>query len=125
EDRERFVAEEARRIEDDNRRRQVREEAARLEEERRQADEVRRVEENAAPQADAPAEASTEEVTPASQRNAGPSSVRIVAGRPGQPPRPPRAERPSNTRPESERGAGAALRPSADRRPSGTATRPA
>ncbi len=128
EDRERFAAEEARRIEDDNRRRQVREEAARQEEERRQADEARRAEESAAPEAAPPAEPArpaAEEFVPQSQRNAGPSSVRVVAGRPGQPPRPPRAERPSNTRPESERGAGAALRPGSERRPAGTATRPA
>ena len=126
EDSQRFAAEEARRIEEDNRRRQVREEAARQEEERRQAEEARRAEEAAAPQA-AP-EPEREEFVPASQRNPGPSSVRTVAGRPGQPPRPQRSanERPSNTRPESERGAGAALRPSGDRtRPAGTAGRPA
>jgi translation initiation factor IF-2 len=145
EDRERFAAEEARRIEDDARRRQIREEAARQEEERRQAAEPEtspveapapapvaeaQPEQAAAPQA--PAEAA-EPVPPASQRNAGPSSVRVVAGRPGQPPRPPRVERPSNTRPESERGANALIRPGAagarpgapGARPSGTATRPA
>ncbi len=143
EDRERFAAEEARRIEDDARRRQIREEAARQEEERRQAVEPEaspveapapvaeaQPEQAAAPQA--PAEPA-EPVTPASQRNAGPSSVRVVAGRPGQPPRPPRVERPSNTRPESERGANALIRPGAagarpgapGARPSGTAGRPA
>ncbi|KFC68790.1 Translation initiation factor IF-2 [Devosia sp. LC5] len=143
EDRERFAAEEARRIEDDARRRQIREEAARLEEERRQAAEPEtgpaeapaaaagsQPEQASAPQA--PAEPA-EPVTPASQRNAGPSSVRVVAGRPGQPPRPPRVERPSNTRPESERGANALIRPGAagarpgapGARPSGTAGRPA
>ncbi len=143
EDRERFAAEEARRIEDDARRRQIREEAARQEEERRQAAEPEaspveapapvaeaQPEQAAAPQA--PAEPA-EPVTPASQRNAGPSSVRVVAGRPGQPPRPPRVERPSNTRPESERGANALIRPGAagarpgapGARPSGTAGRPA
>ncbi|GLQ12324.1 hypothetical protein GCM10007913_42570 [Devosia yakushimensis] len=141
EDRERFAAEEARRIEEDARRRQIREEAARQEEERRQATEAEagpvttpapvaepQPEEPAAPQAEAaPA------YTPASQRNAGPSSVRVVAGRPGQPPRPPRAERPSNTRPENERGANALIRPGTagarpgapGARPSGTAGRPA
>lgn len=137
EDKERFAAEEARRMEEDARRRQIREEAAKAEQERQ-------AEEAAAPQAEpAPAEApkaeapaaapdaaaSTEEAkpfTPASQRNAGPSSVRVVAGRPGQPPRPPRAERPSNARPESERGANAYIKPgAAGARPSGTATRPA
>lgn len=133
EDSQRFAAEEARRIEDDNRRRQIREEAARQEEERRQAEESRRAEEAAAPapEPEAPREAretreTREPFVPASQRNPGPSSVRTVAGRPGQPPRPQRAERPSNTRPESERGAGAALRPTGDRsRPAGTAGRPA
>jgi translation initiation factor IF-2 len=131
EDRERFAAEEARRIEDENRRRQVREEAARQEEERRQAEEARRAEQAApAPEPEAPRETretreTREPFVPASQRNPGPSSVRTVAGRPGQPPRPQR-ERPSNTRPEAERGAGAAVRPSGDRtRPSGSAGRPA
>ncbi|MGV8832672.1 MAG: translation initiation factor IF-2 [Devosia sp.] len=140
EDKERFVAEEARRMEDDARRRQIREEAARAEEER-QAEEAA-VEQPAAeapsatPDAAAPAaadapaqadaEADAEPSTPASQRNAGPSSVRVVAGRPGQPPRPPRAERPSNARPESERGANAYIKTgAAAARPSGTATRPA
>jgi len=136
EDKERFAAEEARRIEEDARRRQVREEAERVEQERRAVEEA-----GAAPAAqpeDAPApapEAPREEAqpyTPASQRNPGPSSVRVVAGRPGQPPRPPRTERPSNTRPESERGANALIRPgAAGARPgaaaprSGTAGRPA
>ncbi|MDF2798154.1 MAG: infB [Devosia sp.] len=139
EEQQRFAAEEARRIEEDARRRQVREEAARLEEERRRASEA--AAEAAAPEAPAPqAEAAPASapaaqpaepaapVIPASQRNPGPSSVRIVAGRPGQPPRPtrPAGDRPNpNLRPASERGAGAALRPgTANARPSGTATRP-
>ncbi|HLV83879.1 MAG TPA: translation initiation factor IF-2 [Devosia sp.] len=135
EDKERFVAEEARRMEDDARRRQIREDAARVEEERQAAESV--VEQPAAetpaaapdavaPEAAAPgADADAEPSTPASQRNAGPSSVRVVAGRPGQPPRPPRTERPSNARPESERGANAYIKTgAAAARPSGTATRP-
>ncbi len=128
EDRERFAAEEARRIEDENRRRQIREEAARQEEERRKAEEARRAEEAAAPAAQPEPEApreTREPFVPASQRNPGPRDVRVVAGRPGQQNRPQRAERPSNTRPESERGAGAALRPGSERRPAGTAGRPA
>ena len=149
EDQARFAAEEARRIEDDARRRQIREEAARAEEERRQAaNEPTPVEVSQAPAepaapvvaeaapaaAAAPAAPTARELAnaareaapavPASQRNPGPSSVRVVAGRPGQPPRQvstrPASERPNpNARPASERGAGAALRPS------GTATRPA
>jgi len=154
EDRERFQAEEARRIEEDARRRQIREEAARAEEERRQASEAEQapapVEAPAAAapaptEAPAPAAAASNAAaapadtdqpgyTPASQRNPGPSSVRVVAGRPGQPPRPPRTERPSNTRPENERGANALIKPgtagarpgAAGARPSGTAgARPA
>ncbi|MCR6671016.1 translation initiation factor IF-2 [Devosia ginsengisoli] len=142
EDKERFAAEEARRMEDDARRRQIREEAERAEEERRQAEgsapepAASEAPEAAAPQATAETEAQPEapaSYTPASQRNPGPSSVRMVAGRPGQPPRPPRVERPSNTRPESERGANALIRPGAagarpgapGTRPSGTAGRPA
>jgi translation initiation factor IF-2 len=141
EDRERFAAEEARRVEEDARRRQIREEAARQEEERRQAAEAETsVAEAPAPVAEAPAEQppapqaeAAPAYTPASQRNPGPSSVRVVAGRPGQPPRPPRAERPSNTRPENERGANALIRPGTagarpgapGARPSGTAGRPA
>ncbi|KKB08343.1 translation initiation factor IF-2 [Devosia chinhatensis] len=131
EDSQRFAAEEARRIEEDNRRRQVREEAARQEEERRQADEARRAEEAAqssAPQAEP--EPPREEFVPASQRNPGPSSVRTVAGRPGQSARPQRrderpagrpgegerpGQRPANTRPTGTAGA----------RPAGTAGRPA
>ncbi|SEP59181.1 bacterial translation initiation factor 2 (bIF-2) [Devosia sp. YR412] len=163
EDQERFAAEEARRIEEDARRREIREEAERAEEARRQAEApapkaapaaeapaaaapTSAPVESAAP-AEAPAAAATtseaapssepsEGFTPASQRNAGPSSVRVVAGRPGQPPRPPRVERPSNTRPESERGANAFIKPGAagapgarpgapGARPSGTAGRPA
>jgi translation initiation factor IF-2 len=139
EDKERFAAEEARRMEEDARRRQVREDAERAEEERRRAEAespeasapapVEAAPETAAePQAEAPSS-----YTPASQRNPGPSSVRVVAGRPGQPPRPPRAERPSNTRPENERGANALIRPGTagarpgapGARPSGTAGRPA
>ena len=84
EDKERFAAEEARRIEEDNRRRQIREEAARAEEERRQAEEARRAEEAAASTRPEP-EQPREEFVPASQRNPGPSTVRTVAGRPGQP----------------------------------------
>ena len=146
EDKERFAAEEARRIEEDARRRQIREEAARAEQERQAAEAA--VEQPAAEAPAAPVEASqpeaapsnaapaapaaetapvanAEPVTPASQRNAGPSSVRVVAGRPGQPPRPPRVERPSNARPESERGANAYIKTgAAAARPSGTATRP-
>ena len=123
EDRERFAAEEARRIEEDNRRRQVREEAARQEEERRKADEARRAEEEAARQAEP--EPQREEFVPASQRNAGPSSVRTVAGRPGQPPRPQRSanERPSGRPGEGERPA-AGARPG-ERRPGGPGARPA
>ncbi|MGV8855600.1 MAG: translation initiation factor IF-2 [Devosia sp.] len=141
EDKERFVADEARRIEEDARRRQVREEAARAEQERQEAEAVvdqpataeapaetaSAATEAAAPEASAiPAPAADEEPeTPASQRNAGPSSVRVVAGRPGQPPRPARTERPSNARPESERGANAYIKTgAAAARPSGTATRP-
>ncbi len=154
EDQARFAAEEARRIEDDARRRQIREEAARQEEERRASEapvaeepapaqpeapatppavaeaapavEAPAAEASAAPQR--PAEAPAAPFIPSSQRNAGPSSVRVVAGRPGQPPRPtrPPGDRPNpNARPESERGAGAALRPNANARPSGTAGRPA
>ncbi|WP_291406257.1 translation initiation factor IF-2 [Devosia sp.] len=131
EDKERFAAEEARRIEDDNRRRQIREEAARQEEERRQADEARRVEEEAAARAAAapPArepEQQREPFVPASQRNPGPTQVRTVAGRPGQAGRPQRSERPERGaerptgRPDGERPAGA--RPTGDRtRPAGTA----
>jgi translation initiation factor IF-2 len=161
EDNERFAAEEARRIEEDARRRQIREEAER---EAAAAAAPAVVEAPPAPEPapapeaptpDAPAPAATAEApspatapraaapaapaepfTPASQRNAGPSSVRVVAGRPGQPPRPPRTERPSNTRPESERGANAYIKPGAagapgarpgapGARPSGTAGRPA
>jgi len=129
EDKERFAADEARRIEDDNRRRQVREEAARQEEERRQAEEARRSEEvapardePAAPAAQAEAAPAREDFVPASQRNPGPSAVRVVSGRPGQPARPPRTDR---TRPESERGAGAAVRPSNTRPAGSTGTRPA
>ena len=153
EDQQRFAAEEARRVEDDARRRQIREEAERAEAARREA-------ETGAPEAEAPAAAPAENVAPAapaaaleaapvareedqpnytppSQRNAGPSSVRVVAGRPGQPPRPVRPAgeaRPSgNTRPESERGANALIKPGAagarpagaSARPSGTAGRPA
>ncbi|KQX38716.1 translation initiation factor IF-2 [Devosia sp. Root436] len=144
EDKERFAAEEARRMEDDARRRQVREEAERADEERRQvvSEEPAPVVSEAAPaaaaepEAAAPAQADEPGYTPASQRNPGPSSVRVVAGRPGQPPRPtrPAGERPSgNTRPESERGANALLRPGTagarpgapGARPSGTAGRPA
>ncbi|WP_425388828.1 translation initiation factor IF-2 [Devosia elaeis] len=123
EDRERFAAEEARRIEEDNRRRQVREEAARQEEERRKADEARRAEEEAARQAEP--EPQREEFVPASQRNAGPSSVRTVAGRPGQPPRPQRSanERPTGRPGEGERPA-AGARPG-ERRPGGPGARPA
>src|SRR5215217_392339 len=153
EDQERFAAEEARRMEDDARRRQVREEAARQEEERREADAPAPADEPAvaeapaaaettapvaaAPESEAaPASTADEEAQPsvaASQRTAGPTSVRVVAGRPGQPPRPtrPAGERPSNgnTRPESERGANALIKPGAagarpgapGARPSGTA----
>jgi translation initiation factor IF-2 len=147
EDKERFAADEARRMEDDARRRQIREEAARAEEERQaveatveqpaaEAPTIAATEASpaeaaaptpataAAPAAAAPA-GDVEPETPASQRNAGPSSVRVVAGRPGQPPRPPRVERPSNARPESERGANAYIKAgAAAARPSGTATRP-
>ncbi|MDY6960757.1 MAG: translation initiation factor IF-2 [Pseudomonadota bacterium] len=137
EDQERFAAEEARRMEDDARRRQVREEAERAEEARRQAEEAPTETPAAAPAAEpesaaAPEPEPQQAYTPASQRNPGPSSVRVVAGRPGQPPRPtrPAGERPSgNTRPESERGANAYIKPGAagapGARPSGTATRPA
>jgi translation initiation factor IF-2 len=145
EDRQRFEAEEARRIEDDNRRRQVREEAERVEAERQTVEPTVETAPAPAPEAEAPSDvpaAPSEPFTPASQRNPGPTSVRVVAGRPGQPPRPPRTERPSNTRPESERGANALLRPgaagapgarpgapgtrpAAGARPSGTAGRPA
>ncbi|KKC37842.1 translation initiation factor IF-2 [Devosia epidermidihirudinis] len=148
EDQQRFAAEEARRMEDDARRRQVREEAARLEQERAAADAAANAPAPTAPAVEPPAPAApaaaaapvaaapaaaTEEAkpafTPASQRNAGPSSVRVVAGRPGQPPRPvrPAGDRPSgNTRPENERGANALIKPgTAGARPSGTATRPA
>ncbi|HTH27211.1 MAG TPA: translation initiation factor IF-2 [Sphingobium sp.] len=146
EDRERFAAEEARRVEEDARRRQIREEAERAEEARRQAETAAPVSapaaEAAAPAAapeaaPAPVEAAQPTFTPASQRNAGPSSVRVVAGRPGQPPRPVRPageNRPSgNTRPENERGANALIKPGTagarpgapGARPSGTAGRPA
>jgi len=123
EDRERFAAEEARRIEEDNRRRQVREEAARQEEERRKAEEARRAEEEAARQAEP--EPQREEFVPASQRNAGPSSVRTVAGRPGQLQRPQRSpnERPAGRPGEGERPA-AGARPG-ERRPAAPGARPA
>jgi translation initiation factor IF-2 len=146
EDQKRFAAEEARRMEEDARRRQIREEAERAEAERRAAEEVvaaptpapepvveaPKAEAAAAPAPEAP-KADAGPYTPASQRNPGPTSVRVVAGRPGQPPRPPRAERPSNTRPENERGANALIKPgaagarpgTANGRPSGTAGRPA
>ena len=137
EDSQRFAAEEARRIEEDNRRRQVREEAARQEEERRQADEARRAEETAVEQApQSEPEQPREPFVPASQRNPGPSSVRTVAGRPGQSARPQRPSnerptgrpadgersgtRPANTRPAGSTGtrpAGTAGRPAGDRRP--------
>nr|WP_314256297.1 translation initiation factor IF-2 [uncultured Devosia sp.] len=157
EDQERFAAEEARRMEDDARRRQVREEAERAEAERREAEQAPTPVAEAAPAAtapeapvaaaapeaaapaaepSAPADEPRQPYVPASQRNPGPTSVRIAAGRPGQPPRPPRTERPSNTRPESERGANAYIKPGAagapgarpgapGARPSGTAGRPA
>lgn len=143
EDKERFAAEEARRIEDDNRRRQIREEAARQEEERRQAEEARRVEEDAAATAaSAPAPASEPEprepFVPASQRNPGPSQVRTVSGRPGQASRPQRGERPEGrpgerpagrpdgTRPSNERPAGGRPAGTTGTRPAGsTGTRPA
>ena len=123
EDSQRFAAEEARRIEDDNRRRQVREEAARQEEERRRAEESRQAEEALAREAEP--EAPREEFVPASQRNPGPSSVRTVAGRPGQPQRPQRSpnERPTGRPGEGERPA-AGARPAGERRPAGTAGRP-
>ncbi|ODT69460.1 MAG: translation initiation factor IF-2 [Pelagibacterium sp. SCN 63-23] len=126
EDRERFAAEEARRIEEDNRRRQVREEAARQEEERRKAEESRRAEEQAAAvarpqQADEPP--AREEFVPASQRNPGPTSVRVVSGRPGQANRPPRAERPTGR--DGERSGPAGARPAGERRPAGAGARPA
>ena len=148
EDRERFAAEEARRVEEDARRRQIREEAERAEAARR-ADEAGVAEAPAAAPAQSEAPAAAEAAapapreeprapyTPASQRNPGPSSVRVVAGRPGQPPRPVRPageSRPSgNTRPENERGANALIRPGTagarpgapGARPSGTAGRPA
>ena len=126
EDRERFAAEEARRIEEDNRRRQIREEAARQEEERRRAEQARRAEEVVARDAEPEApRAEREDVVPASQRNPGPSSVRVVSGRPGQPPRPQRAERPSGRPGEGERSGTAGARPAGDRRPGGTSGRPA
>jgi translation initiation factor IF-2 len=123
EDKERFAAEEARRIEDDNRRRQIREEAARQEEERRKADEAKRAEEAAAAAAAPVAEEPREEFVPASQRNPGPSSVRTVAGRPGQSARPQRAERPTGRPGEGDRGA-AGARPAGDRRPGAGGARP-
>jgi translation initiation factor IF-2 len=145
EDQERFAAEEARRVEEDARRRQVREEAEQAERERAASETAAAapavVETPAAPAAPvaaaeaAPAREEAPSLPPASQRNAGPSSVRVVAGRPGQPPRPVRQERPSNTRPESERGANAYIKPgqpgapgarpgAPGARPSGTAGRP-
>lgn len=138
EDKERFAAEEARRIEDDNRRRQIREEAARQEDERRQAEEARRVEDDvpaaaepAPSAAPAPAAAAAPEprqpFVPASQRNPGPSTVRTVSGRPGQSARPQRSERPSNERPSNERPSNTrpdGERPNPNARPTGN-TRPA
>jgi len=129
EDRERFAAEEARRIEEDNRRRQIREEAERQQAERRQA-EVEAEASPAEPVAESPAApaeaAGAEPFVPASQRNPGPSSVRVVSGRPGHPPRPPRSERPAARPGEGERGARpqgerrpATARPGAERRPGG------
>ncbi len=117
EDSQRFAAEEARRIEEDNRRRQIREEAARQEEDRRQAEEARRQEEAVSRQAEP--EPVREEFVPASQRNPGPSSVRTVSGRPGQPQRP---QRSSNERPAGRPGEGE--RPAAGARPAGDRTRP-
>ncbi len=144
EDRERFAAEEARRVEDDARRRQIREEAARQDEERRQpteADEVVVVQATPSVEAATPvaepvtaaaaaavaAEPAAPFVPSAPARPVGPSSVRVVSGRPGQPARPvstrpPAGERVNpNARPASERGAGAALRPTgtAPARPAG------
>ncbi len=149
EDQQRFAAEEARRVEEDARRRQIREEA---EEARRQAEAPppapvveapppapeapAPVAEAAPAPAPTPAPEPAQPYTPPSQRNAGPSSVRVVAGRPGQPPRPVRPageSRPSgNTRPENERGANALIKPGTagarpgapGARPSGTAGRP-
>lgn len=145
EDQERFAAEEARRMEDEARRRQIREEAERADEARRELEQQAPAAEPTAPAEPTPAPAAAapeaptpqaQPYTPASQRNPGPSSVRVVAGRPGQPPRPvrPAGERPSgNTRPESERGANAFIKPGAagarpgapGARPSGTSGRPA
>lgn len=127
EDKERFAAEEARRIEDDNRRRQIREEAARQEEERRRAEEARQVEAQAAPEPVSEPETRSEAAparepfVPASQRNAGPSAVRTVAGRPGQANRPQRAERPTGRPGEGDRSGPAGARPTGERRPGGTA----
>ncbi|ODT78660.1 MAG: translation initiation factor IF-2 [Pelagibacterium sp. SCN 64-44] len=123
EDSQRFAAEEARRIEEDNRRRQIREEAARQEEERRQAEETRRAEEAVSAAAQPEPEDAREPFVPASQRNPGPSSVRTVAGRPGQPTRPQRNERPTGRPGEGERPA-AGARPAGERRPAGAAGRP-
>jgi len=134
EDKERFAAEEARRIEEDNRRRQIREEAARAEEDRRKAEEEARKAEQAAEATRPEPEQPREEFVPASQRNPGPSTVRTVAGRPGQPPRPQRTERPAGRPGEGERGArpagerrpaaGGAGRPAGDRRPGGAGMAP-
>ncbi|NMA98342.1 MAG: translation initiation factor IF-2 [Phyllobacteriaceae bacterium] len=141
EDRARFEAEEARRIEEEARRRQIREEAARQDEERRKAEEARRAAESVAEEAPRaePERPQREPFVPASQRNAGPRDVRVVAGRPGQANRPQRAERPAgrpgenerpasarpgNTRPAgtgNTRPAGTSGRPAGDRRPAGMA----
>jgi translation initiation factor IF-2 len=117
EDRDRFAADEARRIEDENRRRQLREEAERAEEERRRAAEAEaRAAEAAAVQTAVaepePAPEPRESRDDSPQRPQGPRAVRFAAGRPGQQNRPPPRREP-------------AARPGAEARPAGTAPRPA
>ena len=122
EDRDRFAADEARRIEDENRRRQLREDAERAEEERRQAAEAEARAAEAASARPAPAEEA--EPAPAAtpegrdERAQGPRAVRFVSGRPGQQNRPPPRREPS-ARP------GADGRPGAEARPAGASARPA
>jgi len=137
EDKERFAAEEARRIEEENRRRQVREEAARQEAERARAEAERQAAEAEARKSGSDSDAEPEqreEFVPASQRNPGPRDVRVVAGRPGQQNRPQRRDDRGTGRPDGERGP-AGARPAGDRgpagarpagaRPGGTSGRPA
>ena len=154
EDRQRFAAEEARRLEDEARRRQVREDAARQDEERARAVEAARVAAAApaeavadpVPSTEAPAAppsppTATTASTPASapprepavrepsarERMAGPSSVREVAGTPRRPNARPAPQRDADARRPGERPAapGDRTRPAGDRTRPDSARRPA